>query len=371
MFGFDHPSLNPLLGAAGMYATSANTRLEPRARENLKQALRWCATNNRARDYDSLLGMAQKMPADIRARMLDALNAEADRFVYRQASGRNYRACIRSFPLVIETDRATSDLDAGAIADIQKTLRLLGVTSEGVSIEVLPWLTSTPVHADNPISRLKLLQRVLDVVITRRATERYVSTSALYSDPMANLSLLPARPQDAEPHIQPGSACLRFLTLVVVSTEGASPQRELDNDIWLRELAQIVWRRGQYRFVQGASACFSAADALADGTLDLACLQIADFIRALEPIAEDWPGQCSVVIRLKPADEPPGSRVAITCIHEGQPLASTQIELPAIASDQARRVEELASSVAYRAAHALDIASIVVAGPDPRAGSMS
>lgn len=368
MFGFDHPSLNPLLGAAGMYATSTNTRLEPRARKNLKLALRWCASNDRARDYSKLLTLAQKMPADTRARLFGILNDEADQFLYAHATGRNYSACIRSFPLVIETDRPTSDLDTEAIADIQRTLRLLDVTSDGVSIEVLPWLTAAPVHADNPISRLRLLQRVLDVVITRRVTERYVSTAASYSDPMANLSLLPARPQAPEQNIEPGSTCLRFLTLVVVSAQGASPQRDLNNDMWLRELAQIVWSRGQYRFVQGASACFSATTALTDGALELACLQIADFIRALEPIAEDKPGQCSVVIRLQPAEEPSTPSVAITCIHEGKPLACTQIELPNIAREETRRVEELASAVAYRAAHALDIASIVVAGVDPRAG---
>jgi len=371
MFGFDHPSLNPLLGAAGMYASSANTRLEPRARENLKLALRWCASNNRVRDYGALLKFAQKMPAETRLRMLDILDGEGNQLLYKHASGRLFNACIRTFPLVIETDRSTSDLDASAIADIQKTLRLLGVTSEGVSIEVLPWLTAQPVFADNPISRLRVLQRVLDVVITRRATDRYVSTAARYSDPMANLSLLPSRPQDAGQDIKQGSTCLRFLTLVMVSTDGAPPLRDLDNDIWLRELAQIVWRHGQYHFVQGASACFSATQALADGALDLTCLQIADFIRTLEPIAEDKPGQCSVVIRLKSGEEPSASSMAITCIHDGQPLARTQIDLPTIAHDQARHVEELASAVAYRAAHSLDIASIVVAGVDPRAGMMS
>ncbi len=370
MFSFDHPSLSPLLGAAGMYASAVNTRLEPRARDNLKLALRWCASNNRSRDYGALLNLSEKMPAETKARMLSVLHGEADQLRYEHSNGRRYNAAILTYPLVIESDDPPSDLDAGTIADIQKTLRQLGVTGQSVSVEVLPWLLTKPVHVNNPISRLRLLQRVLDVVITRRATERYASTSTQYSDPMANLSLLPARPEDAPMDGEPGAACMRFLTLVVVSAEAAQPMRVSD-ETWLQELVQIIWRHGRYRYVQGAGACFTASEALTDATLDLACLRIADFMRSLEPLAEDWPGQCSMVIRLKHAEDPSPSSMAISCIHQGQALARTCIELPGLADEQERHVEELASAVARQAAQTLDIAAIVVAGSDPRANILT
>lgn len=318
-----------LLASVGEFylKTRSSPLLGDQAREVLGHALAACALDNDIGQYDTLQLALEAYPSADRLAVLETLERLASHYMQLR-DGECLQAELFSIPLVITTSQATVDLEPEAVLAIQESLAAHGVIGDDVKVELLPWLTVAPAHADHPIHRQHLVQTILN------GTKAADGTAAAAPD---------LRPVEEPVSIDDETVCVRYLTiaLIVRGPEQASQRvtesfwldakRKPRVDAWLHDIERAVAAHGQYATIKAVPPAPMIA-AEKDGLQECVRIEVAHFVQRAADAADASPDQCALTLSPERTHGLQTS-MRLCYVHGDQVLHSVRIGLPCKRAD--------------------------------------